>query len=569
MPDDIVIRFSVKDDGSPVIERVNEKLKQTKQETQALAPGIENARHKMTEFVSANAGLIAVATGAAIALKKMYDVAKEGAQLEYTTLKFDRLAESIGTTSDALLSELKDATRGTLSDMEAMALAADLLSLGLAKNSDEAVRLATIQSGLSMDMNQLVLTLTNQTTMRFDALGVSVDGFDEKVNKLKESGMSANEAFKEAFLQQAEAQLEKVGNAADENIGAFKRLEAQMKNNSDTAKMMSSQALAPIADYLADSTAAINKNKEVLQKLNEELYREYSAHKVLTPEMQSLINEYERAVQYGKAWENALKDTSGAMVESAMTTEQLTKANQNLISMVGTFQSAEESYQDKSKDLTEERIKLEEERAAAIAQGWWEGSEKILEYDQKLEENKLKTIENAEEFDLQNKKIMLGYIERQLIADGILDDKETEWLLEKGVSWGVYSQTVVEETRKAIEEANLLTAAINMIPAERTFRMQVLVEGAENVGGLGAGFGAEQWGGGKASGGSVIAGTTYLVGERGPELFSPSTSGTIIPNEKMGNSGDTQKIIEAILSIRPDYNELARAVVSVSQQSSK
>ena len=41
--------------------------------------------------------------------------------------------------------------------MEAMALAADLLALGLAKNSDEAVRLAKVQSGLGMDMNQFCL----------------------------------------------------------------------------------------------------------------------------------------------------------------------------------------------------------------------------------------------------------------------------------------------------------------------------------------------------------------------------------------------------------------------------
>ena len=38
------------------------------------------------------------------------------------------------------------------------------------------------------------------------------------------------------------------------------------------------------------------------------------------------------------------------------------------------------------------------------------------------------------------------------------------------------------------------------------------------------------FGGGKASGGPVSGGTSYLVGERGPELFVPQTSGTIIPN---------------------------------------
>lgn len=42
------------------------------------------------------------------------------------------------------------------------------------------------------------------------------------------------------------------------------------------------------------------------------------------------------------------------------------------------------------------------------------------------------------------------------------------------------------------------------------------------------------FGGGKAAGGAVSAGTTYLVGEQGAELFTPSTSGTIIPNGSLG-----------------------------------
>ena len=48
----------------------------------------------------------------------------------------------------------------------------------------------------------------------------------------------------------------------------------------------------------------------------------------------------------------------------------------------------------------------------------------------------------------------------------------------------------------------------------------------------------------KASGGSVSGGSTYLVGEVGPELFVPSHSGTIIPNHALGSgkSGDTVNI---------------------------
>jgi hypothetical protein len=41
----------------------------------------------------------------------------------------------------------------------------------------------------------------------------------------------------------------------------------------------------------------------------------------------------------------------------------------------------------------------------------------------------------------------------------------------------------------------------------------------------------------KARGGPVSAGKTYLVGEKGPELFSPASSGNIIPNNRLGGSG--------------------------------
>lgn len=42
------------------------------------------------------------------------------------------------------------------------------------------------------------------------------------------------------------------------------------------------------------------------------------------------------------------------------------------------------------------------------------------------------------------------------------------------------------------------------------------------------------FGGGKALGGPVSSGRAYLVGERGPELFMPPTSGNIVPNNQLG-----------------------------------
>ena len=41
----------------------------------------------------------------------------------------------------------------------------------------------------------------------------------------------------------------------------------------------------------------------------------------------------------------------------------------------------------------------------------------------------------------------------------------------------------------------------------------------------------------KASGGPVTGKSAYIVGEQGPELFVPNTSGTIIPNNQLGTAG--------------------------------
>lgn len=46
--------------------------------------------------------------------------------------------------------------------------------------------------------------------------------------------------------------------------------------------------------------------------------------------------------------------------------------------------------------------------------------------------------------------------------------------------------------------------------------------------------------GARAGGGPVSSGSVYLVGEAGPELFVPNTSGNIVPNNRLSSGGGTQ-----------------------------
>jgi phage-related protein len=80
---------------------------------------------------------------------------------------------------------------------------------------------------------------------------------------------------------------------------------------------------------------------------------------------------------------------------------------------------------------------------------------------------------------------------------------------------------------------NIISSAINGI--------QTLISLVSNINIGSIASRLNPFGGGRASGGSVMSGTSYLVGERGAELFTPSSNGTITPNSALGG-GNTYNI---------------------------
>jgi len=81
-----------------------------------------------------------------------------------------------------------------------------------------------------------------------------------------------------------------------------------------------------------------------------------------------------------------------------------------------------------------------------------------------------------------------------------------------------------------------------------------------------------------ANGGPVQAGQRYVVGERGPEMFTPNVSGTITPNSQMGGSGVTvvqninistgvqQTVRAEIRQMMPQIAQSAKAAVVDSKR---
>lgn len=526
-----------------------------------------------------------VAAGFAVAWGKAMELGREGAELEYAAQKFDRLTAAVGTVSDALMNDLRAATKGTMSDAQLMASAGDLMALGLAKTHDQVVRLTRVSSGLNMDMNQLVLTLANQTTMRFDQLGVSVDGFQAKVDKLKASGMSASDAFSEAFLQQAEQQLETVGDSADTSVGAFKRLEAAAENLGNTLKLKLTPFLADAANGMADLLGGENdtsrlvddlKNQEKQIRLSSSSYDAYVDTLIDTGIQQGLLTEefrqaYELAQDTGNidrlrmAYET-LTSQMGMVDEATMRASQaaqaaagdydkmandvrglLEKPPEISVEDSGFYEAFAAQVKPAKAELdsliakigeTEGKINAWLQGTGGLAgqilgQNVWEGSEMSDEMlgvidktfgtsqlkAKELERDLTEAIRNAAATgDLEAFESALVAIREEGI--GKLEEDITKY--EKGIE-GITKQLakLPEEVRVAIE------FDIEELP-------QWIIDLMAGNRGRAVGTGNTQE---RASGGPVWPGQSYLVGERGYEIFSPSSPGYVYPNSDAGRGG--------------------------------
>ena len=70
-------------------------------------------------------------------------------------------------------------------------------------------------------------------------------------------------------------------------------------------------------------------------------------------------------------------------------------------------------------------------------------------------------------------------------------------------------------------------------------------------------------------GGPVGAGKSYMVGERGPEMFVPNTGGRIVPNSDMGSSTNVVVNVDAsgtsVEGNQPNGEELGRLIGAAVQ----
>lgn len=128
------------------------------------------------------------------------------------------------------------------------------------------------------------------------------------------------------------------------------------------------------------------------------------------------------------------------------------------------------------------------------------------------------------------------WTEMGVLADNLnkATQKSGEFAREMGFAFSSAFEDAILEAGKLSDIVNGLIKDI----ARMAIRSAITAPLGNYIGGMFSGI----FGGGKATGGPVSGGTTYMVGEKGPELFTPSGSGNITPNHKLSSSGGGDNI---------------------------
>ncbi len=549
--DEIVIRFSVRDDGTPKIERVNGAIKKTGEQTKALVPGLEKARAGVSSFLSENAALIGVLVGVGIALGKALKY-----HMEYASAVRQQAAISHTTTEEAsrylqVLDDYKISSQNALVATRALTNAGHVPSIEtLAQLSDQYLKLNSDQ-----EKNEFILKNLGRGGLQW------VDMLNKGSDAIRKQGAAVSENL---ILDQ-------------KKVDMARRLEIAQDQLNDTsigwATIMSS-VIIPVGEA-AVSTLVIWAN--AIEKVTTEHIPLGKAIDEAATEMRA---EQDALLELPPAADDASNSLDG-LTDSSMDAEEaakrLSQVYQGLLTSMFAIQGENDSYQQKlddlaksSEDLATEKDRLtlamwKEKEAGELTNDEYERYiQQMAEITEKQDENAASIEQAAADHEKAAKQRVYDLVQERLAADGVIDSGEFEYLQELAVQKGLVSKAAADQAIAESQAADELVASFakTQDPMNEALATMLQIKSMDghivNFGvnftqsgsPYGAGNGLGQAGGvvggsggsGSArrmqrrdSGGAGIAGTPYEIGV--PEVFVAPANGQFIPLHGAQNTG--------------------------------
>lgn len=464
MPDDIVIRFSVRDDGTPTIERVNEKIKTTGKESASLGDKFKSAWQGAKGLITSVTAITAAVGGTITALKGAYDAFQGYAQ------QVRDLASVSGTGAEEaskLLQVLDDyqiSAEDVTTSMRAMTNAGLVPTVEtLAQLSDQYLAIED-----PMLRNEFVIKNLGRAGLQW-------------VNVLKQGS---------AALRESEKEINKNLILSDEQIKSAEEQRLAMDALSDSWEGFKVSVGAAIGEVILVTKANTGLRKELkeLYGMNEFEYFMVTAAGAgsdLSKTIAATARQMQRGAAATEFYQKQLQGMSEtAEGEAVPAIEDLTEQYQAWLDLLGSITDEEKNHEDTLADLQASY----EAEAATLAEltktRWWD-AEAIEEQKAKMADLQNQMEEETSKFEENTRRRVLSMLEERLAMDG-LSEAEMRYLEGLGLQWGIYTESAVESAQAVRAEVESLAAQFESLPSEKwiTIRLAGVADARASIASL-------------------------------------------------------------------------------------
>ena len=328
-------------------------------------------------------GPAAVAATAIEALKGAADLTVAGAQAQQTRAAFEQLAQAAGTTGNALMTAMRKASGGEISDLNLQLAANKANLLGVANSAEQLGTLMEIARDRAQKMgisttqafNDLVTGLGRGSALILDNLGITVSVTEANATYAASLGKTASalsdaekkQALINAVLSQGQASLAATGGAVETAATSFARAGAALQNFGDQVGGGLANALAPAATGLARVLEGTSGLSEAVQALSVNWQAGVASNNAYIAAIQAGATDAEAAAARTAAYNAEVAAlTSGWVSGGGAMIATSTELNDIEQQRIATMNTAAQSSQIVSDALAEEiQKKIESQMAGA------------------------------------------------------------------------------------------------------------------------------------------------------------------------------------------------------------
>lgn len=217
------------------MNQYQQKMGQAAQATKQVEQSNKNLVSSFQGLQAALSGAIAAA-GISQVIQLVGEYNQLGTQVNANTRIFSALTQGMGDQA-MIMAQLRESTGGVVSDLDLMAGSNKLLKLGIVDSADGMshlldmiVKLKAPTESVTDAISDFGALLANESVLRLDNFGLSSARVRERVEELKNAGLDASAAFKQATFEEMEKQIGRLGDAADVAETNLAKLQTRIEN---------------------------------------------------------------------------------------------------------------------------------------------------------------------------------------------------------------------------------------------------------------------------------------------------------------------------------------------------